>query len=258
MAWYYIAFDTVKQFSTINGTETLSELILNRHPPFGNQIKESVLHLPKYELGIEQLAKYSDTVAEILVTIILTNFEQLQIKRTAPDFHYVTLLIGDADNQVVFKQKIMDSVLLKNGNWTKKIEVKRALKSEELSINLISSEYGGACNRETTYMKLGNRECSHHCKNKDVCGHDCCKIGVSQKSELKRGSKFSSYLADLRNRNAISSVPPVKRLKMQIQLNKSQNVDLKQFVFTPKSLLPALPRYYIIAISKIKFKTCSV
>ncbi|CAM5161992.1 unnamed protein product [Natator depressus] len=269
------------------------ELILNRHPPFGNQIKESVLHLPKYELGIEQLAKYSDTVAEILVTIILTNFEQLQIKRTAPDFHYVTILIGDADNQVVFKQKIMDSVLLKNGNWTKKIEVKRALKSEELSMNLISSEYvgvdiqqnytafylgpkrfgnevvlqrkleaesspmyhassirstgarkdtGGACNRETTYMKLGNRECSHHCKNKDVCGHDCCKIGVSQKSELKRDSKFSSYLADLRNRNAISSVPPVKRLKMQIQLNKSQNVDLKQFVFTPKSLLPALPR----------------
>ncbi|XP_074923887.1 putative ATP-dependent DNA helicase HFM1 [Chelonoidis abingdonii] len=118
------------------------ELILNRHPPFGNQIKESVLYLPKYELDIEQLAKYSNTVAEILVTIILTNFEQLQIKRTAPDFHYVTLIIGDADNQVVFKQKIMDSVLLKNGNWTKKIEVKRALKSEELSINLISSEYG--------------------------------------------------------------------------------------------------------------------
>ncbi|KAM9129912.1 putative ATP-dependent DNA helicase HFM1 [Pangshura tecta] len=269
------------------------ELILNRHPPFGNQIKESVLHLPKYELDIEQLAKYSDTVAEILVTIILTNFEQLQIKRTAPDFHYVTLIIGDADNQVVFKQKIMDSVLLKNGNWTKKIEVKRALKSEELNINLISSEYvgmdiqqtytafylgpkrfgnevvlqrkleaessptyhassirsaaarkdtGGACNQEITYMKLGNRECSHHCKNKDVCGHDCCKVGVSQKSELKKDSKFSSYLADLRNRNSISSVPPVKRLKMQIQLNKSPNVDLKQFIFTPKSLLPALPR----------------
>ncbi|XP_034635931.1 probable ATP-dependent DNA helicase HFM1 [Trachemys scripta elegans] len=269
------------------------ELILNRHPPFGNQIKESVLHLPKYKLDIEQLTKYSDTVAEILVTIILTNFEQLQIKRTAPDFHYVTLIIGDADNQVVFKQKIMDSVLLKNGNWTKKIEVKRALKSDELSINLISSEYvgvdiqqnysafylgpkrfgnevvlqrkleaesspmyhassirsaaarkdtGGACNREITYMKLGNRECSHHCKNKDGCGHDCCKVGVSQKSELKRDSKFSSYLADLRNRNSISSVPPVKQLKMQIQLNKSQNVDLKQFVFTPKSLLPALPR----------------
>lgn len=46
-------------------------------------------------------------MAEILVTIILRNFEQLQTKRTAPDSHYVTLIIGDADNQLVFKHKIM-------------------------------------------------------------------------------------------------------------------------------------------------------
>lgn len=35
-----------------------------------------------------------------------------------------------------------DSVLLKAGNWTKKIDVKRAFNSEDLSVNLISSEYG--------------------------------------------------------------------------------------------------------------------
>ncbi|NXS20748.1 HFM1 helicase, partial [Mystacornis crossleyi] len=128
-----------KKIEDINAREL--ELILNRHPPFGNQIKESVLHLPKYELEIEQLPKYSDTLAEILVTVKLTNYEQLQTKRTAPDFHYVTLVIGDADNQVIFNQKIMDSVLLKTGNWMKKIEVKRALKSEDISINLISSDY---------------------------------------------------------------------------------------------------------------------
>lgn len=29
--------------------------ILNRHPPFGNQIRESVLHLPKYEVTLEQV-----------------------------------------------------------------------------------------------------------------------------------------------------------------------------------------------------------
>ncbi|KGL93095.1 putative ATP-dependent DNA helicase HFM1, partial [Charadrius vociferus] len=268
------------------------ELILNRHPPFGNQIKESVLHLPKYELDIEQLPKYSDTLAEILVTIKITNYEQLQTKRTAPDFHYVTLVIGDADNQVIFNQKIMDSVLLKTGNWMKKIEVKRALKSEDISINLISSDYvgldiqqaytafyltqktvgskvvtsqklkaessldmyygspqslpaakvdTGRSKQEVTYKKYGNRECSHRCKNKDMCGHDCCKTGVPPKSEMNGDSKFSLYLADLRNRNSISSVPPVKRLKMQM-LNQAQNVDLKQFVFTPRSLLPALPR----------------
>ncbi|XP_074688570.1 putative ATP-dependent DNA helicase HFM1 [Strix aluco] len=281
---------SLKKIEDTNAREL--ELILNRHPPFGNQIKESVLHLPKYELDIEQLPKYSDTLAEILVTIKLTNYEQLQTKRTATDFHYVTLVIGDADNKVIFNQKIMDSVLLKTGNWMKKIEVKRALKSEDISINLISSDYvgldvqqaytafyltpkpvgskvvtnqklkaessvdmhygspqslpgakvdtGGRSKHEITYKKYGNRECNHRCKNKDVCGHDCCKTGVPPNSEMNGDSKFSLYLADLRSRNSISSLPPVKRLKMQM-LNQTQNVDLKQFVFTPKSLL-TLPR----------------
>ncbi|KFP29804.1 putative ATP-dependent DNA helicase HFM1, partial [Colius striatus] len=268
-----------KKIEEINAREL--ELILNRHPPFGNQIKESVLHLPKYELVIEQLPKYSDTLAEILVTIKLTNYEQLQTKRTATDFHYVTLVIGDADNKVIFNQKIMDSALLKTGNWTKKIEVKRALKSEDISINLISSDYvgldiqqaytafyltpkaviskgvanqklkaessldryygspqGGRCKQEITYKKYGNRECNHRCKNKDVCGHECCKTGVPAKSEMNGDSKFSLYLADLRSRNSILPEPPVKRLKMQM-FNEAQKVALKQFVFTPK---PALPR----------------
>ncbi|XP_015491522.1 probable ATP-dependent DNA helicase HFM1 isoform X5 [Parus major] len=280
-----------KKIEDINAREL--ELILNRHPPFGNQIKESVLHLPKYELEIEQLPKYSDTLAEILVTVKLTNYEQLQTKRTAPDFHYVTLVIGDADNQVIFNQKIMDSVLLKTGNWMKKIEVKRALKSEDISINLISSDYvgldiqqaytafyltpktegckvvtnqklkaestldicygsrqslpaakvdtGGRSKQEIAFRKYGNRECNHRCKNKDVCGHDCCKTGVPPRSQMNGDTQFSLYLADLRSRNSISSIPPVKRLKMQM-LNQAENVDLKQFVFTPKSLLPALPR----------------
>ncbi|XP_072788831.1 probable ATP-dependent DNA helicase HFM1 isoform X4 [Taeniopygia guttata] len=280
-----------KKIEDINAREL--ELILNRHPPFGNQIKESVLHLPKYELEIEQLPKYSDTSAEILVTVKLTNYEQLQTKRTAPDFHYVSLVIGDADNQVIFNQKIMDSVLLKTGNWMKKIEVKRALKSEDISINLISSDYvgldiqraytafylapkpegrkvvtnqklkaestldicygspqslptakvdtGGRSKQEIAYKKYGNRECNHRCKNKDVCGHDCCKTGVPPKSQMNGDTNFSLYLADLRSRNSVSSIPPVKRLKMQM-LSQAENVDLKQFVFTPKSLLPALPR----------------
>ncbi|XP_036901423.1 probable ATP-dependent DNA helicase HFM1 [Sturnira hondurensis] len=267
------------------------ELILNRHPPFGTQIKEIVMYLPKYELEIEQIARYSDTVAEILVTIKLRNFEQLQTRRTAPDSHYVTLIIGDADNQLVFKHKIIDSVLLKAGSWAKKVDVKRALKSEELSINLISSEYVGLDIQKkftvfylgpkrsgneiimpqkseteishskhsgrstvaepnkgtTTRKKPGNRECNHHCKNKQTCGHDCCKIGVAQKSEMK-GPTISSYLSDLRNRNA-SSLPPVKRLKMQ--MNKSQSVDLKDFCFTPKASLPNISRSEYINIPEL-------
>ncbi|XP_047583272.1 probable ATP-dependent DNA helicase HFM1 isoform X3 [Lutra lutra] len=219
------------------------ELILNRHPPFGTQIKETVMYLPKYELEVEQIARYSDTMAEILVTITLRNFEQLQTKRTAPDSHYVTLIIGDADNQLVFKHRIMDSVLLKAGNWTKKIDVKRAFNSEDLSINLISSEYG-----MTACKKPGNRECNHHCKNKHTCGHDCCKTGVAQRSEMKEPT-ISSYLSDLRNRNAVLSLPPVKRLKMQ--MNKSQSVDLKEFCFTPKPSLPSISRSECLNIPEL-------
>ncbi|XP_055979502.1 LOW QUALITY PROTEIN: probable ATP-dependent DNA helicase HFM1 [Sorex fumeus] len=259
------------------------ELILNRHPPFGTQIKETVMYLPKYELEVKQITRYNETTAEILVTIVLKNFEQLQTKRTAPDSHYVTLIIGDADNELVFKHKIMDSVLLKSGNWTKKIDVQKALISEDLSINLISSEYVGLDIQKkftvlylgpkrfenqiiiqkkpetevsrsyrsdrpnimgsnkgmTACKKPGNRECNHHCKNKQKCGHDCCKVGVAQKSEMKE-SIISSYLSDLRNRNAVLSLPPAKRLKMQ--MDKSQSVDLKKFSFSPKTSLPSVSR----------------
>ncbi|ERE68224.1 putative ATP-dependent DNA helicase HFM1-like protein [Cricetulus griseus] len=225
------------------------ELILSRHPPFGTQIKEAVVYLPKYGLEVEQIARYSDIKAEILVTVTLRNFKQLQTKRTAPDAHYTTLIIGDADNQVVFKHKIMDSVLLKSGNWAKKIDVKRALTSEDLSINLISSDYvgldiqqkftvfylgtrmpvnqtvmqrrletdishakysnraivAGSSQGMATCKKPGNRECNHHCKNKHTCGHDCFK-------------------------------------RLKIQMNKSQNVDLKEFGFTPRPSLSSISR----------------
>ncbi|XP_043942750.1 probable ATP-dependent DNA helicase HFM1 [Protopterus annectens] len=96
---------TFKKIEDTNAREL--EMIVNRHPPFGNQIRDAVVHLPKYELSVEQTAKYSATVAEILVTIVLTNYSQLQAKRTAPDCHSIMCIIGDADNNVVFKQKIM-------------------------------------------------------------------------------------------------------------------------------------------------------
>lgn len=53
-----------------------------------------------------------------------------------------------------------DSVLLKTGNWMKKIEVKRALKSEDISINLISSDYGRlgySLNEKTICIRFWNK-----------------------------------------------------------------------------------------------------
>ncbi|XP_077134788.1 putative ATP-dependent DNA helicase HFM1 isoform X2 [Ranitomeya variabilis] len=269
---------TFKKIEDFNAREL--ELIVNRHPPFGNQIKEAIMYLPKYELDIEQVGRYSPTIGEILVTVKLTNFEQLQKKRTAPDSHHVSLIIGDSDNHVVFKQKIMDSVLIKSGIWKRKIEIKRVSTSEQLSINLISSQYVGfdiqknfsvlyamqqssrteigakwksedtfsnECNTRSnlgsvqTLIRTGMRECNHHCKNKEACGHECCKTGVSYKADSKTNSEFSSYLSDLRSRNSVSSAPPVKRLKMMMQ-NEPKNINLEKFVFIPKASMTEFSR----------------
>uniref|UniRef100_H3AR82 Probable ATP-dependent DNA helicase HFM1 n=1 Tax=Latimeria chalumnae TaxID=7897 RepID=H3AR82_LATCH len=275
---------TFKKIEDTNAREL--ELILNRHPPFGSQIREAVIHLPKYELSIEQIPRYCAAVAEIVITVALTNHELLQIKRTAPDLHYITLVIGDADNRVAFKQKVPDSLLFKTGSWSKKIEVTRALKGEELSVNLISSDYVGldiqqkytvfysgpkrfgahvitqekppaqssevehkSCREKSSTVPIGlskevtcapaeKKQCGHYCKNKDRCGHDCCKIGILATWKVfQPESQIFSYLSDLRSRNAAIPATPVKRLKMQLSY-ESQAMDLKQFAFTPRVSMP--------------------
>ncbi|XP_072560405.1 probable ATP-dependent DNA helicase HFM1 isoform X2 [Paramormyrops kingsleyae] len=277
------------------------ELIVNRHPPFGNQIREAVIHLPKYEVGLEQISRYSFSTAEIVVTVHLKNYEQLKNKRTAPNHHFVTLIIGDCDNSVVFIQKITDFLLLKTGSWSRKIEVTRAPKGEELSVNLISSElvgfdiqqkysvfYSGAkrfgaestgsenmqvkahavqsklqealssaqgaqktVNQKTKDKGLkenvnpdsGRRQCNHFCKNKEQCGHDCCKVGVGGllKRTTDRGSGISSYLRDLRNRTETLTDTPVKRLKMR--MSEEAAVGIQHFAYCPKDTLAAASRY---------------
>uniref|UniRef100_S4RD93 DNA 3'-5' helicase n=1 Tax=Petromyzon marinus TaxID=7757 RepID=S4RD93_PETMA len=77
-------------------------VIVNRHPPFGNQIKEAVQHLPKYQVRVEQGNKYYKGVAEVIITVILKNCADLQSHRTAPDNHCCTLLLGNADNNLVY------------------------------------------------------------------------------------------------------------------------------------------------------------
>ncbi|KAJ7410423.1 hypothetical protein WISP_108614 [Willisornis vidua] len=269
MAWYYIAFDTVKQFFTIKGTETLNELITM----------------------ISNCAEFLDVKLRTNEKKILNSLNKDKDKTTISEEYREK--VNYYIDPLGALSKEGDSVLLKTGNWMKKIEVKRAVKSEDISINLISSDYvgfdiqqaytafylapkpgghkvatnqklkagsaldvccgssqslpaakvdtGGRSKQEIAYKKYGNRECNHRCKNKDMCGHDCCKTGVPPRSQMNGDTEISLYLADLRSRNSISSAPPVKRLKIQM-LNQSQNVDLKQFGFTPKSSLPALPR----------------
>uniref|UniRef100_A0A3Q2ZXT9 Probable ATP-dependent DNA helicase HFM1 n=1 Tax=Kryptolebias marmoratus TaxID=37003 RepID=A0A3Q2ZXT9_KRYMA len=177
------------------------ELIVNRHPPFGNQIRESVTHLPKYSVTLEQLPRYSSATAEIVVKVTLKNQAELLSRRTAPDQHCVSLIIGNSDNNV----RLLGIVENKTGcgSWSKKIEVAKASKGDEISVNLISSDFGNfnisflapsetfssysalsvhavlACIEEFWFLLFsdsGNkRQCNHFCKNKNLCAHDCCE-----------------------------------------------------------------------------------
>ncbi|XP_028329079.1 probable ATP-dependent DNA helicase HFM1 [Gouania willdenowi] len=275
-------------FSKIEQTNPRElELILNRHPPFGNQIRESVLHLPKYDVTLEQLPKYSRCTAEVVVRVSLKNQAELLSRRTAEDQHFVSLIIGNADNMVVFLQKLTDMALMRTTGscWSKKIDVPKASKGDEISVNLISSTYVGldvqlkftvhfsaargfvtenVCNltpvptgqeaepqsvlvKQTSvqrqlptpvdrgFDKENKRDCNHFCKNKDMCGHDCCKVGVAvaRKRSTSQESSFCSYLKDLRNRADALVQTPVKRLKMKIS-EESASVNMQAFAYTPK------------------------
>ncbi|XP_043942751.1 probable ATP-dependent DNA helicase HFM1 [Protopterus annectens] len=93
--------------------------------------------------------------------------------------------------------------------------------------------------REIVYKEDRKRICNHMCKNKDRCGHECCKTGVKTApcSGTVKNSNISSYICDLRTRNVSSTAPPVKRLKMKME-NESRTLDLTQFAYTAKASVP--------------------
>lgn len=78
---------------------------------------------------------------------------------------FSVLLVGDADNTVVLKQRLScvhafqlhalvsdlkflgrDAVLLNERTWSRKIDIRRAAAGDELDVRLINQEYGTAAN----------------------------------------------------------------------------------------------------------------
>eukprot|EP00731_Ephydatia_muelleri_P023090 Em0015g673a len=120
------------------------ELIMNRHPPFGNQIRDAVAKLPQYALSVEQSAPYSSHLAQLTVTVSLVNHVLLKESgSTAGPNHACVLLVGNADHAIC-KQKINDFQLMAVGQFVRKIDVHRSDDSPvELRIRLISIEYVG-------------------------------------------------------------------------------------------------------------------
>ncbi|XP_075917829.1 putative ATP-dependent DNA helicase HFM1 isoform X1 [Petromyzon marinus] len=262
------------------------ELIVNRHPPFGNQIKEAVQHLPKYQVRVEQGNRYYKGVAEVIITVILKNCADLQSHRTAPSNHCCTLLLGNADNNLVHRQIITDYMLLKTGSFMKKVEVVRPEKSDELNVYLLSSTYVGmdihqnftpfyssprtsglygngrhqqaqslhatTCEKPKAFASAaaqaaGNgysagledskRSCLHNCKNKQMCGHECCKGNMARSTPLTPSTPSAdvrSFLSELKSKTvSVTGFPSHKRLKV-CSVKGGIAVNLSKFAHVPK------------------------
>ncbi|XP_013911972.1 PREDICTED: probable ATP-dependent DNA helicase HFM1 [Thamnophis sirtalis] len=271
MAWYYIAFDTVKKCFMINGTATLSQLVelisgcsefsdiklrtnekkvlnslnkdkkwMNIRYPMEGKIKTREMKvncLIQAQLGCIPIQDF--TLTQDIGKIFRNG---IRLTKWLSEF-----LATHQNNFIVLLNALILAKCFRCRLWENSLYVSKQLEKIGMSLSNAMMNAGLTSFKkieDTNARELelnGNRKCNHHCKNKETCGHDCCKIGVSEKSNMKNDSAFSSYLTDLRNRNAESAIPPVKRLKMQMS-NKSQKVNLKQFSYIPKASLPGLPR----------------
>lgn len=73
--------------------------ILNRHPPFGNNLQESILKLPSYELSLT-LINYQ----KLQVTLKLVNYKYMVEKGDLN--HKTSLIVGGPNNTVLYKERL--------------------------------------------------------------------------------------------------------------------------------------------------------
>lgn len=121
------------------------ELVLNKQAPFGNHLRTSALHMPEYDLKVEQVGNQSGSQAVVRISISIDNIEAILDRSTAGNYHMCSLLVGDAKNGILVKAKIRDS-LLKHKAYVRTLTVTchpgQTLKPV-LKISWISERYVG-------------------------------------------------------------------------------------------------------------------
>ncbi|GFS09815.1 HFM1, ATP-dependent DNA helicase homolog [Elysia marginata] len=117
--------------------------IVNRHPPFGNQVKEALNKLPRYELSVEQTKCYKPHKCVLVLNVDLLNRSTFETVPSSQITHQSILIIGDADNTIVFKWRIFDAAIFRDGMLSRSVEVNRASEGTKLSISLLSLDTVG-------------------------------------------------------------------------------------------------------------------
>ncbi|GFR07678.1 probable ATP-dependent DNA helicase HFM1 [Trichonephila clavata] len=115
---------------------TLSTILVNA----GIASFESLGSTNPRELELSFVGKNECVV--VYISIVLKNHKDLEERRTTSDNHGCTLLVGNADDDLILFKKIRDSQLLEMGQWSRKVDVPRAQRENQLHIHWISDSYG--------------------------------------------------------------------------------------------------------------------
>ncbi|KAM7539960.1 hypothetical protein Aperf_G00000024750 [Anoplocephala perfoliata] len=110
------------------------EQILRRHPPFGDRVYESALHVPKYELAAEQSTAMADNQVEFELAIRLTR---------SCKFDQVALIVADDKNRIIFKTLLSTSMIEALGGWSHRVVVYFDPAVHHLFMSLISFNFLG-------------------------------------------------------------------------------------------------------------------
>ncbi|KAK6627517.1 hypothetical protein RUM44_009995 [Polyplax serrata] len=108
------------------------EKVLNRAPPFGNHLLDAVRHLPKYNLTVEMIRTNANGI-QTNIKVSLLNSNDIAKRNTAGDHHWVSLIVGDTNNNLLSYNRFNDQSLLR-----KDFEVTTTFKDHDLPHKLIA------------------------------------------------------------------------------------------------------------------------
>ncbi|KAL3186293.1 hypothetical protein MRX96_028018 [Rhipicephalus microplus] len=115
--------------------------VLNRRPPFGSRVVLAARRIPNYELDIMQDYSRGDQATLSILVRLRPLEEGNESERQTLDLASAHLIIGDADDRLLFYQRLQVSHLV--DGWARRISLRRAGSGDPLTICLVSSKHVG-------------------------------------------------------------------------------------------------------------------
>ncbi|XP_054272516.1 uncharacterized protein LOC128992802 [Macrosteles quadrilineatus] len=118
--------------SIIDANPREIEMLVNRHPPFGNTLQEAAWRIPRFSLSLALV----EEGAQIQVAVEAVNPGHNQQ-------HSVSLVVGDNNNQILLIRRFQDSFWTSNKQFLTKIPKKVCKEASSVEAYLISDSWVG-------------------------------------------------------------------------------------------------------------------